>query len=102
MATIPDYYFQALDANPEANKFEELQKAHKHPELSYFNTNHTITDAGNGKANVEKDELFKRFEKTGIKVYDRQGVAQSIHWNKLQGIRTYKPVAPAPVVRIIE
>ena len=77
MNKIPDIYFQVMDANPNANKFIQLQKAHKHPSLmettrNYghgytpppyptFNTNHTVT-SHRQLQNISRAELFKRLK----------------------------------------
>jgi hypothetical protein len=71
MNRIPDVYFQAMDANPNANKLEEIQKAHKNKSLAkngyWYNTNHTVTSYCHPHE-IEKEELFKRFEQ-GPSVY---------------------------------
>lgn len=77
---VPHVYFQLMDKNPGADKFQTMQDAHK--AQSYGNTNHMITWDGNGK-NVSKQVLFDRYKTCAVKVRDHKGynLGQSDKWN---------------------
>ncbi len=82
---VPEIYFQMMDENPDADKFEVLQNAHKrlgeygHND-SWHNTNHMVTYEGNG-ANITKQKLWARYEKCGLKVLGDGSSRQSDKWN---------------------
>jgi hypothetical protein len=65
-AKIPEIYFQAMDANPKADKFEELQKAHK--KISNYG-GHTVTGS-NIKTNATLENYWKVVEHSRIGIYD--------------------------------
>lgn len=91
---VPEIYFNMLDENPKADKFEVLQNAHKeltnhfdsHDYYAYPNTNHMITNAGNGK-NITKKALFDRYKACGIKVLGQhksnQDKAENYRWGSV-------------------
>lgn len=62
-ARIPDLYFQALEENPNMDKFEALQNAHKHPSHQWLGLGHNVTSKDNGLPNITLDVLFERFRK---------------------------------------
>ncbi len=71
---VPEAYFCVMDANPNADKFQEIQSAHKSSSIgSYHNTNHMITFSSNGQ-NISKELLFKRYAECGFGLYDSHGV----------------------------
>lgn len=74
---IPEIYFQMIDKNPNGDKFDYIQTAHKSLPTGYDSktghyhptpTGHMATYSGNGK-NVSKETLFKRYEESKIEVF---------------------------------
>lgn len=92
MNKIPDLYFQAMDANPKADKLVQIQKAHKHPQFlkteykgtpyqyiyPAYNAGHTVTSYKSLK-NIRRSELFKRLAK-GEDVYDGHSCPVATTW----------------------
>lgn len=58
MSTIPELYFQMMDADPDRDKFEAIQDAHKGP---INGGSHAVTYKGNG-SNVSRKALMDRFK----------------------------------------
>lgn len=77
---IPEIYFQLMDKNPNADKFDMLQTAHK--KEHYGNINHMATHIQNG-SNVSKETLLARYQACGVKVREHKGynIGQSDKWN---------------------
>jgi len=59
MSTIPEIYFETMDKNPNADKFQALQDAHKTGRTSGHS--HAVTYNGNG-SNVSHKKLMDRFK----------------------------------------
>lgn len=78
LAKIPDYYFEAMEANPKADKFIEIQKAHKHPNL-YNYGGHTI--AAKGTANISRKAFFEKIETSKKEVYDTGNAGINKYWS---------------------
>lgn len=78
---IPGKYFAAMDANPEADKFIELQKAHKSARDSWGG--HTGITAGS-TPNLSKAEVFANFKRLGKPVYfdGKWNVAVQSSWGQ--------------------
>jgi hypothetical protein len=74
----PNIYFQLMDKDPSADKFDIMQTAHKN---SYGNINHKITYSGNGN-NVKKEVLWARYEADGVGPLEHKGhnLGQSEKW----------------------
>lgn len=81
---VVEKYFQAIDENPDIDKFDLLQTAHK--DLGgYAHTGHMITHSYNGK-NINRETLFKRYKEFKIKVLDGkpnewQNIPQQQMWH---------------------
>lgn len=58
MSTIPEMYFQMMDADPNRDKFDAIQDAHKGP---VSGGSHAITYKGNGN-NVTRKRLMDTFK----------------------------------------
>jgi len=92
LCMVPEIYFQMMDADPKADKFDILQTAHKKPrEHNRFygigNTGHMVTFDGNGR-NVVKEKLFEQYKYSKYSVLhgsDKPGqyipIQQSAKWN---------------------
>ena len=91
---IPEIYFEMMDKNPEADKFDTIQTAHKQVKTGYAwdgkgqcaNAGHMITHEGNGK-NVTKEILFGKYAKSKQKSLEERPYdtyspyAQKDKWN---------------------
>lgn len=86
---VPGIYFEMVDKNPNLDKFQALQDAHKslgshdwYDSNRRHNTNHMITHKDNGP-NVTKEKLFKNYQACGVLTLDHKGhnLGQLPKWN---------------------
>lgn len=64
---IPETYFQIMDDNPNADKFDVIQTAHK--KIGGMSYGHMITYSNNG-INEKRINFFNKCAASGLKVYD--------------------------------
>lgn len=79
---VPEIYFQMLDANPNLDRFDALQTAHKklHDMNISANSNHMITYRANSANNVSMETLLKNYKNCGVEVLGRGYLGQSVKW----------------------
>lgn len=82
---VPEIYFDILDKNPNADKFDTLQTAHKdlnkRLSKSNYNYNHMITWVDNG-TNVDPKTLLTRYQNCGFDVWTKEArnLGQTAKW----------------------
>lgn len=82
---VPDIYFEMLDKNPNLDKFDAIQTAHKdlNKRMSKhnYNYNHMITWVDNG-SNVDRQTLLARYENCGHNVWTKEArnLGQTDKW----------------------
>jgi hypothetical protein len=74
---IPQIYFQMIDKDPDIDRFEALQIAHKKMDAYYIDTDHLVTSVHIPK-NIKPEVLFERYRKNN-------------HPTKEKGERKYRP-----------
>lgn len=78
---VPDRYFEAMDANPEADKFIEIQRAHKPKTTASrydYEGGHTgITNSSN--PDLTKEQVFANFKKLGKEVHYPTAYNVAVH-----------------------
>lgn len=58
MSTVPEIYFNMMDADPLRDKFEAIQEAHRGP---VNGGSHAVTYKGNGKS-ITREAIMKKFK----------------------------------------
>lgn len=85
---VPEEYFKLMDENPQRDKLEAVQIAHRivtckrkpyDPKL-YAPTDHMVTFDGNGE-NITKDALMARFAERKVNLRDKGYLRIHANWN---------------------
>lgn len=77
ICNVPGIYLELMDKDPNADKFDMLQTAHKNTD---GNTNHMITCYANG-TNITSKTLWARYKECGEEVYTaKTHLGQSKKW----------------------
>jgi hypothetical protein len=63
-----EHYFEMIDSNPNMDKLEALQMAHKQESPYRMNSGHMITSQLNGDKNVSQEKLFEKFKNSNHRV----------------------------------
>jgi hypothetical protein len=85
---VPEEYFKLMDVEPQRDKLEACQLAHKivsckdkpYDPKCYANVEHMVTSDGNGE-NITQVALMERFAKCKVNVRDKGYLRVALNWN---------------------